>query len=150
MRMFVIFSGQERRYCKMQIYIVCLILLVHTSTNLGAPAPNRMQRIRFQRDSENGSGDSCCVRRPKLQVLESRGIHIHSCIFLMYFHVIVKIVLFYRPYAEAKSLSDCKASRFGCSFRVTISITTEAVDVLIPSLSSLSLLAAGVVHVRVY
>lgn len=124
MRMFIIFSGQERRYYKMQIEIVCLILLVHTSTNLAAPAPNRMQRIRFQRDSENGSGDSCCVRRPKLEVLESRGIYIHRA-FLIYFHVIVNIVLFYCPHAEAKSLSDCKASRFGCSFRVTIIIITE-------------------------
>ena len=88
MRMFIIFSEQERRYYKMQIKIVCLILLVRTSTNLAAPAPNRMLGMRFQRESENGSGDSCCVRRPKLEVLESRGI----CIFVHSYNIFVELL----------------------------------------------------------
>ena len=94
--MFIIFSEQERRYQKMGMKIVCFILLVHTSTNLAAPATDSMQRIRFHRESENGSGDSCCVRRPKLEVLESRGINIYI---FVHFCRFVEVVVFYCPHA---------------------------------------------------
>lgn len=75
--MFTLFREQERRYYKMMMKIICFILLVHTSTNHAVPAPNDMLgTMRFQRESENGSGDSCCVRRSKLEDLKVSGIAI--------------------------------------------------------------------------
>lgn len=65
----------------MRVKIVCFILLVQASIISAAPAPNRMQSIRLQRDSENGSGDSCCTRQPKLEVLKDPGIYIRFCAF---------------------------------------------------------------------
>lgn len=71
MRVFIIFSEQERRHYKMRVKIVCLILLVQASIDFVAPMPNQMHKIRFQRDGENGSGDSCCVRLSKTVRLKS-------------------------------------------------------------------------------
>ena len=59
----------------MRVKIVCLILLVQANIDFVAPMPNQMHKIRFQRDGENGSGDSCCVRQSKIVRLKSPGIY---------------------------------------------------------------------------
>lgn len=80
MRMFITFSEQVRRCCIMWIKIVCFLLLLQINTNFAAPAPNPLQRTRIQRDSANGSGNACCIRRSKLEVLKSRGTYHILCI----------------------------------------------------------------------